>query len=184
MEIRCLPFRLGHLFHGSDMKKEYSSFLIACFLALGVFALNHYLRGEGGAAYASVFSSGHGVEQPYSERARSKIRRNIVHSSDRILKLSGRDIYEVLDRPELVRRDLPTIVWQYRNDSCVLDVYFTTSGDDVLTEPVVHYEVRLRQRADKGVKAEPRACLSSLVKAKRRGVFSVLDAQAFYKAKI
>jgi hypothetical protein len=165
--------------NGNGMKKEYSSFVIACFLAIGVFVINNSVRGTSNIAQAEPSPMGQ-LEEAYSSRARDKISQNVVYSTDRILKLSGRDVYEILDQPELVRRDLPTVVWQYRNESCVLDVYFKASGDDVLAEPVVHYEVRGRSAV---AQVAPRSCLSSLVKSSR-SAFNVLDARAFYKSSL
>lgn len=63
---------------------------------------------------------------------------------DHILKVMGKDVQAVFRSPELIRQDLPTIIWQYRSKSCVLDVYFTAQDEDPLFSPVVHYEFRQR----------------------------------------
>jgi len=167
------------------MKREFISTVVAFVVAVGIFSLNYALRGDNSAAQASVFSTA-GLDdlgKPYSRAQRDQIAKRISYSADRILRLSGRDVFEVLSQPELVRRDLPTVVWQYRSDSCVLDIFFTASGENVLTEPVVHYEVRARKR-DANVTEVTRKCVSSLLGAhesadRGRGL---IKPQAFYKA--
>ncbi|MBX2834255.1 MAG: hypothetical protein KTR28_04695 [Micavibrio sp.] len=165
------------------MKREIISTATAFVLAFAIFTFNALLRVDENSAQASIFSNAASSDlgRPYGAGQRSRISNQISYTSNRILDLSGRDIYEVLDQPEMVRRDLPTVVWQYRSNECVLDIYFTASGDNVLAEPVVHYEIRPRNKTVSAQKIE-RSCVASLIKP--RNNFNVLDAQAFYKSSL
>lgn len=40
-----------------------------------------------------------------------------------VLGLAADALEKLLGRPELVRRDAPAEVWQYRSNSCVVDLY-------------------------------------------------------------
>lgn len=76
---------------------------------------------------------------------------------DQFLGLSGVSVAERLGDPDLLRRDGPAEVRQYRGEACVLDV-FLYPQDDALT--VKYVELR-------GASLEPearRACLASLIR--------------------
>ena len=65
----------------------------------------------------------------------------------------------ILGAPELIRREAPAEIWQYRNDSCVLDVFlYDTAG----RREVTYVEARdgAAQRMD------ARACLNTLLRAR------------------
>lgn len=163
------------------LRREHFGFAIACFIAISLFALNYAFNDGARVAHAASYAAAsRGVGEAYPHSLRRDIVRAISDSPEFVLRLSGRDMYEILDKPEFVRRDLPTVVWQYRTDSCVLDLYFTASGDNVLSEPVVHYEVR--GRGVSGENVSERACVSALVKP--REAFSLINAKAFYKASL
>ena len=95
------------------------------------------------------------------------------------MTLSAMDVRAVLNQPELIRRDLPTVVWQYRNQDCVLDVYFTTASPKADKAPVAHYEVRARRKdvADEDVQ---NICIQNLIRERAGQNFVNLDA--LYKA--
>lgn len=108
------------------------------------------LLGLGCAGYGLLYkddslASMHGANS-YSFAGESivSLRAFVRSNPDNILRMVGRDISVLLEEPELVRADFPTVVWQYRKDNCVLDVYFASSAEDVLDAPVVHYEARYR----------------------------------------
>ena len=94
--------------------------------------------------------------------------------------LTGREIRAVFNQPELVRRDEPTVVWQYRNESCVLDVYFTTRQTKVAKAPVVHYEIRAREIGvdDEAVQG---TCIPDMVRSRAQGI-NFVNLDALYKA--
>lgn len=164
------------------MKHQILSFLGACALILGVFIVVKSLRVQDGQAMASsanvaVKSIEDGARLSSAEKRRI---RHVMMKDGGIETLNGRDVRAVLKQPELVRMDLPTVVWQYRNDFCVLDVYFTASSPKVLKSPVVHYEVRARQNdvADEEVSG---VCVEKLVREKAAGQ-NFVNLDAFYKS--
>ncbi len=49
-----------------------------------------------------------------------------------------------LGEPDFVREEPPAVVWQYRSEDCVLDLFFYRSGDELL---LAHAETRDREVA-------------------------------------
>jgi len=96
----------------------------------------------------------------FAQGERRKLRRFVSRNPDNLLRITGRELALVLKEPELVRSDFPTIVWQYRNEQCILDVYYDSMKDDVLKAPIVYYEIRAREE---GVSAEDisKSCIKS-----------------------
>ncbi len=158
------------------------SLLIALAVIVGFFFVIHTLREDEGQAQAAANGLAGKViarDAVHSRGDKRLIRRALLAANDNLLTFSGRDVRAVLNQPELVRRDLPTVIWQDRNDVCVLDVYFTAASAKVSAAPVAHYEVRARQ---KGVRDEDvqSSCLESLVRGRAGQHFVRLDA--FYKS--
>lgn len=156
-------------------------FLVACTLVVFAFVAYQSFYGDAhNRAHASL-SEGDQVNSyaNYDPAHKRKIRSSLKENADALLSLKGRDVMHLFDAPELVRRDLPTTVWQYRNDSCVMDVYFTVGrDDDVARATVAHYEIRARDlRSDKVVGAND--CVEDLVKRNTR--LSLIDVQSVYK---
>ena len=156
--------------------------VFASVLAVAVFvAYQSFYGDERNQAYASLRDGGQQVERlNYKPAQKREARSRLGSDVDNLLEFKGHDIVQVFDAPELVRRDLPTTVWQYRNDFCVMDVYFTVGrAGDVARENVAHYEVRSRDtRLNKAVDAS--RCIQGLVK--RNTVASLIDVKAVYKA--
>ena len=67
-----------------------------------------------------------------------------------------------LGAPELIRREAPASLWQYRADGCVLDVvlYSDRKGDKV---------TYLEAREDGATKMAARSCLNKLLRARYDG---------------
>ena len=65
----------------------------------------------------------------------------------------------LLGEPELIRRETPAEIWQYRNEGCVFDVflYDTSSGREV---------TYIEARDDAAQQIETRACLNGLLRAR------------------
>ncbi|MAF98176.1 MAG: hypothetical protein CMH26_06040 [Micavibrio sp.] len=160
------------------MKHDVLNLLVAVGIGVFIIALNYNFSGQQHSAHAAVNASRE-FNSSYSEREREALRRDLALSDKNILDMTGRDVYELLDQPELVRRDLPTVIWQYRTEACVLDLYFTTDSENVEAEPIVHYEVRARQSGHVAEKVKG-GCIASLLKP--RAYFAVLDSQAFFKS--
>ena len=67
-----------------------------------------------------------------------------------------------LGAPELIRREAPASLWQYRADDCVLDVVlYPDRGGDKVTY--------LEAREDGATKMAPRICLNKLLRARYDG---------------
>lgn len=89
----------------------------------------------------------------------------------RFMKLAAADVRLLLDAPGLARTEGSVAVWQYRSDSCVLDIYFS-AGPDGKAQRVVDYEVRPRIRAALGGALETayedeKACFRSILATQR-----------------
>ncbi len=65
----------------------------------------------------------------------------------------------VLGEPELVRREAPAEIWQYRNESCVFDVFLYDTADG---RKVTYIEAR----DDDAQQIETRACLNGFLRAR------------------
>ena len=164
------------------MKHHILSFLTVSGLLLGLFFLIQSLRtGEGQAMASSTGVAAKAISEDlrHSSAEKRSIRRVVMKSPEGLMQLSGRDVQAVLQKPELVRKDLPTVVWQYRNESCVLDVYFTTSSPKASQAPVVHYEVRARNKALQDADVQG-VCVRDLVRARAGG--NLVNIDALYKA--
>lgn len=101
------------------------------------------------------------------------LKKLLIKDPERISMLLGQDLQLVMGHPALERKDAMMSMWQFRSDDCVLDVYFKPTSDDWQYAPMMHYEMRKRQKArfryDATVKAEAsplgdaQACAKSLV---------------------
>ena len=78
-----------------------------------------------------------------------------------LVGLDGPSLEHLLGKPGLVRRDYPAEVWQYRNPSCVLDVYLYPD-DERLT--VTHAEARGPKMAGDAL----RPCIAKLAELKHK----------------
>jgi len=157
-------------------------FLIACVVSLAVFvAYQAFYGDEHNQAYASLSNEElqNGLLN-YKPALKRQLRSRLSDDVETILDLKGHDIAQIFDKPELVRRDLPTTIWQYRSERCVLDVYFTVGrAGNVGRENVVHYELRARDtRSSK--KLNVSACIKGLASGKT--TMSMIDVNAIYKA--
>ena len=162
--------------------KSYLSFFIASVVVLGLFGVVHSLKsGKDGAAFASPGTHEASLEDnSYSFRQKQRLRREFRHDPESVLGFTGRDVRAALNEPELVRRDAPTIVWQYRNKDCILDLYFTTSKNDAAAAPVIYYEMRSREESGAS-EASSQECASSLVSAQSGP--SLMNVSALYKSR-
>lgn len=46
-----------------------------------------------------------------------------------ILQAKARDIQEIFKTPRLSRVDNPSLIWHYKSEQCIMDVYFSTQDD-------------------------------------------------------
>ncbi len=166
----------------SMRNKVLSSVLIAAATVTGL-VFYYGAKPNDNSAYASnvmgsAFKDGQTSYGQVEERR--ALRKSISVNPDSLLDVYGRDVFEVFDKPEMVRRDAPTTVWQYRNETCVLDLYFTTAKDSAMAAPVVHYEVRLRDGGAGEQAAMGQKCVKSLARA--HAGFGLVNFNAMYKA--
>lgn len=158
-------------------------FLIACIVAMAAFiAYQNFYGVDHNQAYASL-SADNGLDKRlvnYKPAQKRLLSARLRDDVENILDLNGHDIAQIFDAPELVRRELPTTIWQYRNDACVMDVYFTVGRKaDVSRASVAHFEVRARDtRAKTDVKASD--CVQDLVA--HDSMISLIDVNAIFKA--
>ena len=78
---------------------------------------------------------------------------------ERLLGLRPDALSDLLGRPELIRREDPAQIWQYRGADCVFDVilYQDAGGSSV---------TYVEARDGDGDRTEPRPCLNQLLRAR------------------
>lgn len=145
------------------------------------------------AAKGFVFNPGHfngeranlaSLSKTQMMRYARSVQDTVANKPDTLLKLAGEDVRLILAAPDLQRVDAPSVIWQYRTASCVLDVYFTTGVDaEADMAEVAYYEVRSRKSGD----GEPDAghCLQGLYEERAeqiaesfRQIYAAYDADA------
>ncbi len=161
-------------------KKHPLYFIVACSVAIIAFISYQSFFGDGNNQAHASFSLEDGGHEyfNYKPALKRKIRSRLREDADYLLDLKGHDVVQVFDSPEIVRRDLPTTVWQYRNTQCVMDIYFMVSEHgDVGGVNVAYYELRARDKRSNDFEA--RFCVRDLMK--RNISTSLLDTKALYK---
>lgn len=149
-------------------------------IALFAFALLIFTLCGGQIFDGAIASPGIATPAISSQANVLGVRQFVRSNPDNVLQLKGRDIMAAFDVPELVRDETPSTLWQYRTESCVLDVYFKSSDAKVENAPVVYYEVRSRQDGlDEHVSRS--SCVTALTK--RQVAFEMAPVNAFMKNK-
>ena len=82
---------------------------------------------------------------------------DIDDDPQRLIGLGRNGLYELLGMPELVRRESPAQVWQYRGLTCIFDVFLYEQGED---SKVTYVEARDTH----GTKSPTRQCLNELLR--------------------
>jgi len=164
------------------MRANILSFIVVCVAIASFFLALHELKGSQGQAQAAAGSVSHVIAKDgrYSGSDKRALRRAALQSSDALMAMSGQEVRAILSQPELVRKDLPTVIWQYRNEVCVLDVYFAASSARVSAQPVAHYEVRARGKNVGNEQVQDR-CLGDLVRS--QAGTNLVRVEAFYKSR-
>jgi hypothetical protein len=160
-------------------KKLLGYFYIACVIT--VLALVHNVLGN-----HHGFNPAHALPSSYDDDTAIPPRtlgllKGAVYRPDNLLHVMAKDISVLLGVPEMVRLDAPTMVWQYRNGECVLDVYFKAKDEDDLQAPVSHYEIRAREQGTPDYQVN-RHCLRDLVA--QRSAPRMVDVSKIYKQPI
>jgi|TARA_R110000868_G_scaffold193272_2_gene438049 hypothetical protein len=63
----------------------------------------------------------------------------------RLLDLGLHDLSAILGKPAFIRNDMSAVVWQYRTDACVLDLFLYELNHDLA---VTYYEFRPRRNGE------------------------------------
>ncbi len=77
----------------------------------------------------------------------------------RLMGLDPRGVAKVLGDPELIRREQPAEIWQYRGAGCVFDVFFY---EDAGLKRVTYLEAR----DSEAQRIEERGCFNELLRAR------------------
>tara|TARA_E500000305_G_scaffold110394_1_gene118210 strand:+ start:1483 stop:1968 length:486 start_codon:yes stop_codon:yes gene_type:complete len=88
---------------------------------------------EGPASVASLPAPASPRAPDFSEEERDP---------SRLLELGQHDLSTILGKPAFIRRDMSAVIWQYRTDVCVLDLFLYELNQDLA---VTYYEFRPRR---------------------------------------
>lgn len=81
---------------------------------------------------------------------------------EQLITMTRDDLNGLLGQPDLVRRESPAEIWQYRGKSCVLDVFlYNKEGQPDSPFKVVYSEARDLEAQN----TDQRACLNELMRA-------------------
>jgi hypothetical protein len=156
------------------MRNNFIGLLATLAVCVTLLGAGHVLRDKGhGFALASADGHFYTASEIYA------LRKSLSYNPETILYMTGQDLRAALSEPGLVRRDAPVIVWQYRTERCVLDVYFETESEDAGLSSVSHFEARSRE--DAATKSEPyENCARDIIR--EQGGWRMVDVGAIYKA--
>lgn len=109
------------------------------------------------------------VQEPATpdETGPAKVAVRTVHP-DELMGKTGAEITELLGKPNLVRRETRAQVWQYRGQTCVLDLFFYPPEETKDAAPqagadaVVYFETRGRDAK----KVPGASCVNEVVAAR------------------
>ncbi len=87
-----------------------------------------------------------------------------------ILSKTRKTTFNLLGTPDLNRREGRTMQWQYRGDSCTLDIFFVGKGVETIRKnaPVEHFELRPSSSEARMNRGELERCYARLVKTRRK----------------
>lgn len=137
-------------------------FLVLLAGLLGSFGGSRHFTFKMPKAQASVHLES-GVQE-FTRSQKLYMLRSLKSNHDNIIKFQGASLRSIMNEPELVRTDFPTVVWQYRSEQCVLDVYFHSADGNADFSEVVHYEMRHRDYKSKAdFSGKEATCMRSLL---------------------
>lgn len=84
----------------------------------------------------------------------------IDHDPQNLIGMGPVGLFALLGKPELIRRESPARIWQYRTGDCVFDVVLYELDEGEL---VTYVEAR----DNRGNRTEPRPCLNALLRAQQ-----------------
>lgn len=116
-----------------------------------------------GSETAEDATTAEGAEKPVQETTVPKPDfPDLDDDPAQLIKMTRDDLNGLLGQPDLVRRENPAEIWQYRGKNCILDLFLYNDEDDASSPyRVVYSEARDRVAG----KADQRACLNELLRA-------------------
>lgn len=172
---------LHDLFKGFENQAAVSGFpaltQMRLFLMAAPFLLILMILGSCNESGTRSFQQLTDITEDMGERGRGELVRvaydlqsAVAENPDMLLRMNARELQFMLAAPDLDRRDFPSIAWQYRSQSCVLDVFYTAPGEDALQEAQVqYYEIRSRDliTAETNEDVAAWSCMQSLYQERR-----------------
>jgi len=154
------------------------------FMIVGCIAAFHHLNSDmtSGSAHAATVdaSSPEAYQASHLRKSRLQIRslaKNIYKKPNAIKGKEISSLAQIFYQPELTRIEGDIVMWQYRNEECVMDLYFEKGERPSGKEKVRHFETRFRDpqinNDDAGV------CVHSLLKTS--GAPRMVDVSAIFK---
>jgi hypothetical protein len=96
------------------------------------------------SAQAANFSAASFIDTALSHPSDiKKLQKKLMKSTNVIERFSPVQIKAVFSEPSLLRSDGNYSIWQYKNEYCVLDLYFNSS----ISNTVMYYEIRKKSVA-------------------------------------
>jgi len=142
--------------------------------AAGVMGLCLFLVGSCNSSFFPL--SGH-IDMDYKDLSGSRVaqyayalQENLAEQPAQFLKLDRQQVSLALAKPDLERIESHMAAWQYRSESCVLDLYFD-NRDGVIK----HYEFRPRNIHDAEDEFSDWACLQQLYQSRRQLIEANLE---------
>lgn len=111
------------------------------------------------AAETSEAADAFGLDPDPTAVVRKPAEPVIDDDPEQLLGLGPNGLFVLLGEPQLIRREAPAQVWQYRGLACVFDVVLYRRDE---IESVTYIEARDSQ----GNKTPPRPCLNELLRAR------------------
>ncbi len=125
------------------MRKKIKTYALAALLIMAVIFVHEVLGNHRGLNPAYALPSMYADDTAIPART-LRLLKTVIYRPDNLLYVTAKDVRALLHEPEMVRVDAPTMVWQYRSDECVLDIFFKANSEADINAPVKHYEIRSR----------------------------------------
>lgn len=136
---------------------------------------------DGHNAYAAVNLSSGPIIRTYEIGKTYKVQllRSISANPDNIVGVAARDIHILFGNSEFIRQEGSVAIWQYANDTCVMDIFFEShEGRPEDLAPAAYYEIRSASQTKEPL--DKVACVRDLLNG-NAGPYMV-GVGAFYKS--
>jgi len=143
--------------------------------AAGAMGLCLFLVGSCNSSFSTFLNPGNvDLENVSSSRVVQyayALQENLAEQPARFMKLDPARVKLALAHPDLERVESHMAVWQYRSDSCVLDLYLDTRAGEI-----THYEFRPRNIHDAEDEFSDWACLQQMYQSRRQLIEANLES--------